>query len=216
MAEHCSKVAQAMGVEHLTYKIPWSESPFPPRPLLGQAFENTARTARYHGLFQSMMRTNVNVIAFGHHSDDQIETSLMRLGRGTTELGAGGMKPCRRWGMGMGRGEDSIGWAGYEGMSRWIVRPLLGVSKVRPPVTGVIHLLISCQDRILATCDVNNLEYIIDTTNFQPDSTLRNALRQVIKGNPLVCIIPTSGLWLLHVLPDETYVHRHHREIICY
>lgn len=129
MAEHCSKVAQAIGLEHLTYKIPWSDPPFPPRPLPGQAFENTARIARFHALFQSMTQSNTSVIAFGHHSDDQIETSLMRLGRGTTELGAGGMRPCRRWGMGMGDGEG-FGWAGYEGMNRWIVRPLLGVSKV--------------------------------------------------------------------------------------
>lgn len=175
MTERCSKLAQTIGVEHLTYKIPWSNPPFPPRPLPGNVFENIARTARYDGLFQLMKRSNTDVIAFGHHSDDQIETSLMRLGRGTTELGAGGMRPRRRWGMGMGKGEG-FGWTGYEGMNKWIVRPLLDVSK----------------DRILATCDVNNLEYITDTTNFQPDITLRNALRQIINGNPITEPMPTD------------------------
>jgi tRNA(Ile)-lysidine synthase len=136
MAEQCSKIAQAIGAEHLTYKVPWSDPPAPPRPAPGQAFENTARTARYHGLFQLMTRSNTNVIAFGHHSDDQIETSLIRLGRGSTELGVGGMKPCRRWGMGMGIPEG-FGWAGYEGMNKWIVRPLLGVSKVRSAATAL-------------------------------------------------------------------------------
>jgi tRNA(Ile)-lysidine synthase len=135
MAEHCSKVAQAMGVEHLTYKAPWSDPPFPPRPAPGQAFENTARIVRYHGLFQSMTRSKTNVIAFGHHSDDQIETSLIRLGRGTTELGAGGMKRCRRWGMGMGH-PGAFGWFGHEGMNRWIMRPLLGVNKVKSAATA--------------------------------------------------------------------------------
>lgn len=129
MADHCSKVAQDIGVEHLTYKIPWSSPPFPPRPSPGQAFENTARIARFDGLFQLMTRSNTSVIAFGHHSDDQMETILMRLGRGTTELGAGGMDPCRRWGMGV-RDDAGFGWAGYEGLNRWIVRPLLSVSKV--------------------------------------------------------------------------------------
>ena len=93
-------------------------------------FENTARDARYHSLFQLMTRENIPAIAFGHHADDQVETALMRLGRGSTKLGAGGMRPCRRWGMGLSSDENALGYAGYEGMNRWIVRPLLDVSKV--------------------------------------------------------------------------------------
>ncbi|RDB21082.1 tRNA(Ile)-lysidine synthase [Hypsizygus marmoreus] len=166
MAEHCAKVARSIGADHLTSKIPWSEAPYPPRPSPGQMFENIARNARYHSLFAAMTHVEVGVIAFGHHADDQVETSLMRLGRGTTELGAGGMRRCRRWGMGMGKDENSLAWAGYEGMKRWIMRPLLDVSK----------------DRILATCEANNLEYVTDKTNFQPHITLRNALRHRIQG----------------------------------
>jgi tRNA(Ile)-lysidine synthase len=77
-----------------------------------------------------MTTAGAKVLVLGHHADDQVETSLMRLGRQTTELGAGGMKRCRRWGMGFGNGVGSLGWAGYEGMNRWILRPLLDVSKV--------------------------------------------------------------------------------------
>jgi tRNA(Ile)-lysidine synthase len=77
-----------------------------------------------------MTVAGTKVLAFGHHADDQVETSLMRLGRQTTELGAGGMRRCRRWGMGFGDGAESLGWAGYEGMDRWVLRPLLDVSKV--------------------------------------------------------------------------------------
>lgn len=38
------------------------------------------------------------------------------------------------------------------------------------------------QDRILATCEAHNLEYVTDKTNFQPQLTIRNAIRHVIEG----------------------------------
>ncbi|KAF5381012.1 hypothetical protein D9615_004139 [Tricholomella constricta] len=164
MAEHCSEFAQSLGVQHITSKVPWSQSPFPPRPVEGEPFESIARTARYRSLFQSMTRKNLRVLAFGHHADDQVETSLIRLSWGSTAAGAGGMRPCRRWGMGMDQG-DSITSYGYEGMDRWIVRPLLDVVK----------------ERILATCEANNLQYVTDPTNFNPSATLRNAIRHELR-----------------------------------
>ncbi len=36
------------------------------------------------------------------------------------------------------------------------------------------------QDRILATCIENALDYVQDPTNFQPELTIRNAIRQKI------------------------------------
>ncbi|KAE9397387.1 adenine nucleotide alpha hydrolases-like protein [Gymnopus androsaceus JB14] len=74
--------------------------------------------------------------------------------------GAAGMKPCRRWGMSFGY-FGAGGPMDFEGMRRWIVRPLLNFPK----------------DRLLATCEENKLSYVTDETNFQPELTLRNALR---------------------------------------
>jgi tRNA(Ile)-lysidine synthase TilS/MesJ len=39
------------------------------------------------------------------------------------------------------------------------------------------------QDRILATCDLHKIRYVVDRTNFQPDLTLRNAIRHMIANN---------------------------------
>ncbi|KAJ7481146.1 PP-loop family-domain-containing protein [Mycena galericulata] len=169
MAKHCEDLAKSLGVKHMTSNVPWYEHPFPPRPTPGEAFEEIARNARYRMLFEAMKISDADVLALGHHGDDQVETSLMRLGRGTTEIGAGGMRRCRRWGMGANGGESTLGWVGMEGMKRWIVRPLLDVAK----------------DRILVTCDENNLEYITDSTNFQPELTLRNAIRYMLSKNTL-------------------------------
>ncbi|KZP21121.1 hypothetical protein FIBSPDRAFT_1044298 [Athelia psychrophila] len=164
MATQCERNAKSLRVDHLTSTIPWGETPFPSRPVESSAFEGLARDARYHLLFDAMTRMDVNTLAFGHHADDQVETALMRLARGTSEIGAGGMRPCRRWGMGMSNLEGGLAWAGYEGMRRWIIRPMLSFSK----------------DRILATCEENKLEYVVDPTNFQPDVTLRNAIRHTL------------------------------------
>lgn len=184
MSERCSKIAQSIGVEHIAQKIPWADPPYPPCPSEGAAFEETARNARYHALFDCVKREDIGVLAFGHHGDDQVETSLMRLGRGSKATGAGGMRACRRWGMGLGK-ENSLGWQGSEGMKRWVIRPFLDVGKasLRNFTTLKPFVLTVPQDRILVTCEKNELEYITDATNFQPHLTLRNALRQVLANN---------------------------------
>ena len=83
--------------------------------------------------------------------------------------------------MGSGNGTGSLGWAGYEGMDRWIIRPLLEFGKVSRTAGRDVYLCnLMDQDRILATCYENGLEYVEDPTNFQPELTLRNALRYML------------------------------------
>ncbi|KAJ3841102.1 PP-loop family-domain-containing protein, partial [Lentinula raphanica] len=160
MAKRCTEYASSLGVEHHVLKIPWSKDGFPELPTEGPV-EHNARIARYRVLFDGMTKANASVLALGHHADDQVETSLMRIMKGSTEDGAAGMKHCRRWGMNFGNlGAGSP--MDYEGMRRWIIRPLLTFPK----------------DRLLATCEENKLPFVQDVTNFQPELTLRNALRQ--------------------------------------
>lgn len=130
MTEQCSELASLLQVEHMKLRIPWNNPPFPELPRMGAAFEKIAREARYHVLLKAMVREQITIIAFGHHADDQVETALLRISRGSSELGASGMRPCRRWGMGFGNGPKSLGWAGHNGMNKWIIRPLLDFPKV--------------------------------------------------------------------------------------
>ncbi|KAI0053884.1 hypothetical protein FA95DRAFT_1529623 [Auriscalpium vulgare] len=164
MSKRARGIAKAIGVHTHEHRIAWANPPFPPRPSAGDAVEGVARAARYRALFDEMTDVGASVVAFGHHADDQVETALMRLTRGSTELGLAGMRPIRRWGMGFGAEEGGLGSFGHEGMKRWIVRPLLRVSK----------------DRILATCAENKLEYVTDKSNFEPDLTVRNAIRHLL------------------------------------
>lgn len=131
MSLKTSGISRRLGIPHETLRIPWGSLPYTAKPSPGQSFERVARDARYTLLLSSMRQHGAGVIAFGHHADDQLETFLMRLASGTGFLGLGGMKPVRRFGMG-DRSPGQMGWYGGDGMNRWIVRPLLGVSKVGP------------------------------------------------------------------------------------
>ena len=53
------------------------------------------REARYGFLSETARRLEANRIALAHHADDQIETLLFRLGRGTGLRGIGGIPPRR-------------------------------------------------------------------------------------------------------------------------
>ncbi|THV07770.1 adenine nucleotide alpha hydrolases-like protein [Dendrothele bispora CBS 962.96] len=164
MAKRCAAAAKSIGVEHYTYKIPWSQNSWPEKPQKSTFFENNARTARYRKIYEAMSDVDAKIIAMGHHKDDQVETMLMRVMKGSTSDGASGMKYIRRWGMGLGVSGllgISTGSA-HEGMRRWIIRPLLSLPK----------------DRIYITCKHHNLSYVTDPTNLDEGLAIRNSLRK--------------------------------------
>lgn len=65
----------------------------------GESTELAARRCRYEFFAQIQKETGAQRIALGHHQDDQAETVLMRLIRGTGIDGLGGMRPMRRDGV---------------------------------------------------------------------------------------------------------------------
>lgn len=74
--------------------------------------EANARGARESALAQIAGRTGRAFVATGHHADDQLETVLMRLMRGSGVRGLGGIHPRRRLAEGI-----------------VLVRPMLGVTR---------------------------------------------------------------------------------------
>ncbi|HTM06623.1 MAG TPA: tRNA lysidine(34) synthetase TilS [Patescibacteria group bacterium] len=102
-AQFCSEFAQAcqlpitLGLAHnfsSTLKFNGSKEEF-------------ARNMRRAFFKQTMLETKSNVLALGHHADDQLETFFIRLMRGTTLSGIKGMLP----------------------QENEIIRPLLNLSK---------------------------------------------------------------------------------------
>ncbi|KAF7799561.1 hypothetical protein EIP86_010798 [Pleurotus ostreatoroseus] len=119
-------MAERLGVPHRTTQIPWGEDPFPKKPHENEPIEEIARAARQNRLLNSLRLVQAPCIAFGHHADDQVETAIMRIMKGSGEFGIAGMQPVRRWGMGTDTGLEA---AGLAGMNHWIIRPLLTIPK---------------------------------------------------------------------------------------
>ena len=96
-AGHCRQVCQALGVDLTVRHVA-------PQPA-GRGLEAAAREARY-ACFADALRADECLLT-AHHADDQLETVLLRLMRGTGPDGLAGIARWRAFGAG------------------WLVRPLL-------------------------------------------------------------------------------------------
>ena len=103
-AEFCARFCAQLGVTHQIDTVTVA--------LAGQGIEGAARDARYESLRRLSVQADCQVLALGHHQDDQVETVLHQVLRGTGLSGASGMKALRQ-----------------EPNGLWIWRPLLGVTR---------------------------------------------------------------------------------------
>ncbi|HKQ82366.1 MAG TPA: tRNA lysidine(34) synthetase TilS [Steroidobacteraceae bacterium] len=90
-AEHCSRVARGLGIEFERCDVTLTDT-------ARQGVEAAARDARYAALRERLRKGEVLLTA--HHADDQAETLLLALMRGTGVRGLAGMPQRRRFGHG--------------------------------------------------------------------------------------------------------------------
>lgn len=119
-------------------------------------FEVEAREKRLSLLHEACRyRSGVEHLLFAHTLDDQLETLLLRLTRGSSIRGLAGMKEnSTYWGTAM-PGERPL----------QLVRPLLNYTK----------------EELYNTCIENNVKWFEDSTNHDPEFTIRNSIRQFLK-----------------------------------
>lgn len=85
-ASFCQDCCNQLGIQLAIHKVE-------PNKLAGASLEDRARRARY-GVFEAELQTN-EVLLQGHHQNDQAETLLLNLMRGSGSLGLSGIPASR-------------------------------------------------------------------------------------------------------------------------
>lgn len=104
VARECSQIPNVLAVI-----LKWEHEEMPQARIL-----EAAREARYSLLHAACRERGVQALVLGHHRDDQAETVLFRLAKGSGLNGLGGMRAVQRF------GDDLV-----------LLRPLLDVGKER-------------------------------------------------------------------------------------
>ncbi len=137
----CANLGIPLAVEHADVPALARES--------GQSEETTARHARYAFLTRVMQERHCAVLLTAHNANDQLETVLYHLLRGSGTRGMGGIPAMR-----------ALGSTLSDGTPLYVHRPLLGWTR----------------EDILAAVQARNLAYVTDSTNLA-DACTRNRLR---------------------------------------
>jgi len=143
-AEYVANLASALGIPTTIEKTDVAEW----RSKRKISLEEAAREVRYRFLDSTARQTGAKRVAVGHTRDDQAETTLMHILRGSGIQGLRGLRPAAH--IPYGAREDGI----------WVIRPLIEISRQETE----------------AYCAANNLQPRIDTSNDQT-RFLRNRIR---------------------------------------
>lgn len=84
-AEMVARVCERLRVAHRILTAEWAEKPV-------SAMQERARDERYRLLGQWLRERGLDALATGHHADDQAETLVMRLNRGSGVRGLAGIR----------------------------------------------------------------------------------------------------------------------------
>lgn len=126
-ANFVGRLCAERGISHSTLR--------PASPITGN-IQSAAREARYALLNDWADAHGLKWIATAHHADDQLETLLMRIARGSGIAGLSGIRECN------GR----------------IIRPLLGFTKQQLVALCVEEGIVPCEDPSNANVDFDRVQ----------------------------------------------------------
>jgi tRNA(Ile)-lysidine synthase len=101
-ADHVARICAILGCPHAILPVQVEDR--------GQGLQGDARDARYKALEDWARGRGIMVLATAHHADDQAETIVMRLWRGSGLAGLSGIRPSRRLASGLSLIRPLLGW----------------------------------------------------------------------------------------------------------
>ncbi len=143
----CEAVCAKLGIELISQR---ADIPAMAREA-GESVETVARKARYGFFGRIMDERKIGILLTAHHADDNLETVLAQLIRGSGTRGMRGIPTTRMLGY----------WTDKQ--IKLVHRPLLDCTK---------------RD-ILAACEELGLDFVTDSTNLETDCT-RNRIRHTV------------------------------------
>lgn len=163
-ADRVRGLTEAMGAQARVLRMHWA----PGELARSMArFELAARDKRLSLLSQECRDHSARNLLFAHTQDDQLETMLMRLTRGSSLRGLAGMQPAGAF------------W-------RIPPPPQREQETGQLPLRLVKPLLEYSKNELYATCQARGVEWVEDPTNHDATFTLRNAIRQTLKDDTLL------------------------------
>lgn len=161
----------------------------------GESIEMAGRTLRHAALRDAAAEAGADLLVLGHNADDQVETLLLRLARGTGPRGLGGMAPAEPPPAGGGPRiirplldcprEDIRDWLRAEGVA-WLEDPTndtddVGRNRLRHHVLPALYGALghAARDGILRT-----MALLRDEERGWLEQTVREALAQTSEGHP--------------------------------
>lgn len=148
----CEEVCRRLGVRLITERVDIPAL----AAATGESPETAARRARYDFLGRVMAAEGISVLMTAHHADDNLETVLAHLLRGSGTRGMAGipaLRPLTEW--------EPLSHTGFYGV---VYRPLLAWTR---------------RD-ILAACRDMGLDFVTDSTNGADGGTRNRIRREVI------------------------------------
>ena len=143
----CRRVCADLGVELICERVSIPAM----AEELGESLETAARKARYDFFGRVMDERGIGILLTAHHADDNLETVLAQLIRGSGTRGMRGIPTTRMLGY----------WTDRQ--VKLVHRPLLDFTK---------------RD-ILAACEELSLDFVTDSTNLE-DHCIRNRIRHTV------------------------------------
>ncbi|ANB11308.1 hypothetical protein AWJ20_4112 [Sugiyamaella lignohabitans] len=178
-----------LNIDHHVLTIKWPENKVPE-----EKFEEMARSERRKTLIEACEEHGIQHLLLAHTLDDQFETFIMRLCKGSSIYGLAGMREITYTSV-LDKPDDCDEGvlpadrdSGHSGKGR-------GVHFVRP-------LLTHNKRELEQTCLTNNIQWVEDKTNHDPTFTVRNSIRTLFASpnNLPLALQPASLTKTLKIL----------------